>query len=184
MADPVGPAVSTVKIARAGAVSSSPPATAPTTNVCEPSARASNVHGDAHVESEAPSRAQSKLAPGVSEVANDSEVTTVDIATDASLGGQATLPDGPPEHARRVGDRETFLLRGRTLAEFIDRTKGEKWKALTEILGLDNIDGMRLDLQRARNDLRRAAGEARGTVTQRAEPLATRLKVSTWTPVH
>ena len=53
--------------------------------------------------------------------------------------------------------RETFLLRGRTLADFINKTKTEKWKALVEILGLDAIERLREDLQRARNDLRKKA---------------------------
>jgi energy-coupling factor transporter ATP-binding protein EcfA2 len=109
--------------------------------------------------------------------AKDGLDTSVEITTDGSLGGRAALPNGPPVHPRRIGERETFLLRGRTLAEFIDRTKGEKWKALTEILGLDSVDRLRLDLQRARNDLRRAARDARDAVKQRAEPLAARLKV-------
>ena len=56
--------------------------------------------------------------------------------------------------------RETFLLRGRTLADFINKTKTEKWKALVEILGLDAIESLREDLQRARNDLRKAAKTA------------------------
>ena len=41
--------------------------------------------------------------------------------------------------------RETFLLRGRTLADFINKTKTEKWKALVEILGLDAIERLRED---------------------------------------
>jgi hypothetical protein len=109
--------------------------------------------------------------------AKDGLTTSVEITTDGSLGGTATLQDGPPAAPQRVGERETFMLRGRTLAEFIDRTKGEKWKALTEILGLDAVDGLRLDLQRARNDLRRAAHDAKNAVKQRAEPLAARLNV-------
>jgi predicted ATPase len=109
--------------------------------------------------------------------ARDGLATSVEVATDGSLGGAATLPDGPPSAPRSIGDRETFLLRGRTLAEFIDRTKGEKWKALTEILGLDAVDALRLDLQRARNDLRRAARDARDAVKERAEPVAARLKI-------
>ncbi len=46
-----------------------------------------------------------------------------------------------------------MILRGRTLADFVDKTKGEKWKAFSELLGLEAIDRVRLDLQRARNDL-------------------------------
>ena len=56
--------------------------------------------------------------------------------------------------------RETFLLRGRTLADFINKTKTEKWKALVEILGLDAIESLREDLQRARNELRKSSKAA------------------------
>src|SRR4030095_10644427 len=37
------------------------------------------------------------------------------------------------------------------------KTKTEKWKALVEILGLDAIENLREDLQRARNELRKLA---------------------------
>ena len=56
--------------------------------------------------------------------------------------------------------QETFLLRGRTLADFINKTKTEKWKALVEILGLDAIERLREDLQRARNELRKESKAA------------------------
>ena len=76
--------------------------------------------------------------------------------------------------ARQAGQRETFLLRGRTLAEFIDRSKGEKWRVLAEILGLEAVDRVRLELQRARNDLRKEAKAARTAEKDRVAPIATR----------
>ena len=76
--------------------------------------------------------------------------TSVEIETDGGLSGRAVMSDGPPPPPRQAWQRETFLLRGRTLAEFIDRTKGEKWRVLAEILGLEAVDRVRLDLQRAR----------------------------------
>src|SRR4029450_13236125 len=65
------------------------------------------------------------------------------------------FPDERNAEALHAIRRETFLLRGRTLADFINKTKTEKWKALVEILGLDAIESLREDLQRARNDLRK-----------------------------
>ena len=62
-------------------------------------------------------------------------------------------------------------MRGRALAEFIDKTKGEKWQALSELLGLETIDRLRLDLQRARNDLSGQAESARGELSQRESAL-------------
>jgi energy-coupling factor transporter ATP-binding protein EcfA2 len=84
-------------------------------------------------------------------------VTSIEVLTNGTLGGKAVFPDErTPErfHALR---RETFLLRGRTLADFINKTKTEKWKALVDILGLDAIESIREDLQRARNELRKLA---------------------------
>ena len=84
-------------------------------------------------------------------------VTSIEVLTSGTLGGKAVFPDErTPErfHALR---RETFLLRGRTLADFINKTKTEKWKALVDILGLDAIESLREDLQRARNELRKLA---------------------------
>ena len=97
-------------------------------------------------------------------------VTSVEVLTSGTLGGKVVFPDErTPEmfHALR---RETFLLRGRTLADFINKTKTEKWKALVEILGLDAIESLREDLQRARNDLRKTskAAEEEARVYRRA----------------
>jgi energy-coupling factor transporter ATP-binding protein EcfA2 len=82
-------------------------------------------------------------------------VTSVEVVTNGSLGGKVVFPDERNIEAFRQIRRETFLLRGRTLADFINKTKTEKWKALVEILGLDAIEDLREDLQRARNELRK-----------------------------
>ena len=84
-------------------------------------------------------------------------VTSVEVHTNGSLGGKVMLPDERGAEIFQEIRRETFLLRGRTLADFINKTKTEKWKALVEILGLDAIERLREDLQRARNDLRKKA---------------------------
>jgi energy-coupling factor transporter ATP-binding protein EcfA2 len=85
----------------------------------------------------------------------DGGVTSVDVVTDGALGGQVVFPDERQPEAFEASRRETFLLRGRTLADFINKTKTEKWKALVQILGLDAIESLREDLQRARNELRK-----------------------------
>ena len=94
--------------------------------------------------------------------ANDATETTVDIETTGSLGGQATSETCTNMAAREIGLRETLVLRGRSLVEFIERPKAEKWKFLFEILGLGDVEQFRLDLQNASNAL---SGEAeRGAV--------------------
>lgn len=86
--------------------------------------------------------------------------TWVEIVTNGTLGGKAVFPDERPPETFQATRRETFLLRGRTLADFINKTKTEKWKALVEILGLDAIERLREDLQRVRNDLRKESKAA------------------------
>ncbi|MGH9335667.1 MAG: AAA family ATPase, partial [Vicinamibacteria bacterium] len=80
--------------------------------------------------------------------------TSVEIVTSGALGGKAVFPDERAPESFGIG-RETFLLRGRTLADFINKTKTEKWKALAELLGLDAIELLRQDLQRARTDIKK-----------------------------
>ncbi len=88
------------------------------------------------------------------------DVTSVEVFTNGTLGGKVAIPDERNAETFHVIRRETFLLRGRTLADFINKTKTEKWKALVEILGLDAIEGLREDLQRARNELRKLSKAA------------------------
>ena len=85
----------------------------------------------------------------------DNGETSVEVITSGALGGKVVFPDERPPDEFHALRRETFLLRGRTLADFINKTKTEKWKALVDILGLDAIESLREDLQRARNDLRK-----------------------------
>ena len=87
-------------------------------------------------------------------------VTSVEVITNGSLGGKVVFPDERDAASFQAIRRETFLLRGRTLADFINKTKTEKWKALVDILGLDEIERLREDLQRARNDLRKISKAA------------------------
>ena len=70
-------------------------------------------------------------------------VTSVEIHTNGALGGKVVFPDERNPEAFQHIRQETFLLRGRTLADFINKTKTEKWKALVEILGLDAIESLR-----------------------------------------
>jgi DNA repair exonuclease SbcCD ATPase subunit len=97
-------------------------------------------------------------------------VTSVEVLTSGTLGGKVVFPDERTPDMFNALRRETFLLRGRTLADFINKTKTEKWKALVEILGLDAIESLREDLQRARNDLRKTskAAEEEARVYRRA----------------
>jgi energy-coupling factor transporter ATP-binding protein EcfA2 len=87
-------------------------------------------------------------------------ITSVEVFTNGTLGGKVVFPDERNPDAFHAIRRETFLLRGRTLADFINKTKTEKWKALVDILGLDAIESLREDLQRARNDLRKKSKAA------------------------
>ncbi len=81
--------------------------------------------------------------------------TSVELVTSGGLGGKVAYPDERGPEAFGFASRETFLLRGRTLADFINKTKTEKWKALAELLGLDAIELLRQDLQRARSDVKK-----------------------------
>ncbi len=91
---------------------------------------------------------------------DDDGATSVEVVTNGTLGGKVDFPDERNPESFHAIRQETFLLRGRTLADFINKTKTEKWKALVEILGLDAIERLREDLQRARNDLRKESKAA------------------------
>ena len=99
-------------------------------------------------------------------------VTSVEVFTNGTLGGKVVFPDERNAEAFHAIRRETFLLRGRTLADFINKTKTEKWKALVDILGLDAIESLREDLQRARNDLRKKSKAAEEEVRTYLRALA------------
>ncbi len=99
-------------------------------------------------------------------------VTSVEVVTNGTLGGKVVFPDERNLEAFQAMRRETFLLRGRTLADFINKTKTEKWKALVEILGLDAIESLREDLQRVRNELRKESKAAEEQVQSYRRALA------------
>lgn len=108
--------------------------------------------------------------------ASADEQTSVTVQTTGVLGGSLE-PGGAPDARVRTAGRELYLLRGHTLTWFVERTKGEKWKALAELLGLDEIDQLRLDLQKARNELRDAAEAAVLDLKSAAAPLASKMSV-------
>lgn len=93
-------------------------------------------------------------------VARDRNETEVAVRTTGHLGGTATLAGGPSK-VRDAAARETFLLRGSTLAAFVDKTKHEKWAYLLDLLGIGDLENLREDLQYAANELaNRATGIA------------------------
>ncbi len=98
------------------------------------------------------------------------QATLVAIATNGELGGSCTLKS-PNKLAIEAASRETFLLRGRTIADFVDKSKGEKWSALQRLLGLGSIDELRTDLQKARSELKRSRDEATSKTEQTAAAL-------------
>jgi energy-coupling factor transporter ATP-binding protein EcfA2 len=97
----------------------------------------------------------------------------VAIGTNGDLGGACT-PKGPNKAAIEAAARETFLLRGRTIADFVDKSKGEKWGALQKLLGLGAIDELRTDLQKARSELKRTRDDAATKLKQAAAALVVR----------
>ena len=103
---------------------------------------------------------------------DEAGVTSVEVSTTGALGGNVVFPDERRPEAFQSIRRETFLLRGRTLADFINKTKTEKWKALVEILSLDDIESLREDLQRARNELRKESRSADEQVQSFRQALA------------
>ena len=99
------------------------------------------------------------MPSGTSAADGDGE-TSVEVVTSGELGGKVVFPDERGPEAFGIASRETFLLRGRTLADFINKTKTEKWKALAELLGLEAIELLRQDLQRVRTDIKKQAKAA------------------------
>jgi len=56
---------------------------------------------------------------------------------------------GQKPRVAETGDHIGVDSVGLSLADFINKTKTEKWKALAELLGLDAVELLRQDLQRA-----------------------------------
>ncbi|HUY07890.1 MAG TPA: AAA family ATPase [Candidatus Dormibacteraeota bacterium] len=109
--------------------------------------------------------------------AKGSLTTKVVIVTDGRLGGEVQHPDSPPQAAIEAGQNTPFLLRGRTLADFVDKRKAEKWKYLSDLLGLRAVDQLRLDLQTAMNDLKKALMATQQELRQR-ESMLTQFEVA------
>jgi hypothetical protein len=108
--------------------------------------------------------------------AGDGAATSVAVEMTGSLGGTLVLDGTLSPHVREAG-RETFVLRGRTLTAFVECTKGQKWKALADLLGLEEVDQLRLDLQRARNELRSEVDAAEGEFRAASRSIASSVQV-------
>jgi AAA15 family ATPase/GTPase len=61
--------------------------------------------------------------------------TRITVETTGRLSGKSDLEKAPAASAA-INPKENFILRGRTLAEFVDKTKGEKRTALCNGLAL------------------------------------------------
>ena len=90
--------------------------------------------------------------------ARDQVETKVAIRTNGMFGGEISSSTPPRSRLPGVEASELLMLRGRTLAHFVEKTKGEKWDALATLLGFDAIDHLRQDLRYVRNSLE---GEAK-----------------------
>ena len=102
--------------------------------------------------------------------------TSVTVQTTGVLGGTRVM-DGTLSAVVAEAGRETFLLRGRTLTSFVECTKGEKWRVLAELLGLQEVDQLRLDLQTVRNELRKIAEAAGKECHAASQALASKVEV-------
>lgn len=107
--------------------------------------------------------------------ASKDQTTEVKVETYGGTGGTVTYPARDGYQAGDSYSTETFLLRGRTLVEFVELPKAEKWKALIHILGLDDVDDLRLKLQRVKNELQREADGAESVQGTRAISLEERV---------
>lgn len=107
------------------------------------------------------------------QAADKKVIPSITIKTTGDLGGKCT-PKAPNASAIEAAARETFLLRGRTIADFVDKSKGEKWSALQRLLGLGGIDELRTDLQKARTELKRTRDDAADKLKQAAAGVVAR----------
>lgn len=113
---------------------------------------------------------------GLRHFGSDNNLTTsVYIETQGEATGTVTREKGPPTAALGLVQNELFLLRGHNLAEFIDRGKADKWKALVSMLGLEDAQELRQDLGRVKRDLKQRKEEA--TEQLRGRESAVRAKV-------
>jgi energy-coupling factor transporter ATP-binding protein EcfA2 len=109
--------------------------------------------------------------------------TTVEVETTGDCSGSVTLNDHPPSQALLLGRRETFLLRGQTITDFVNKRKGEKWEELVEILGLRNASTLRQDLKRARTELKRRSDDTEAELSARTATLGERVEDTSQTGV-
>ena len=99
-------------------------------------------------------------------------VTSVSVETTGSLGGRQAMPNARSSPWIPARVRDGFVLRGRTLSDFVEQPKAKKWVTLADILGLDAVDRLRLDLQTVRNQL----DDERSQRTQEVKRSATALR--------
>ena len=98
--------------------------------------------------------------------------TQVSVSTDGDLGGTVDMTSRTPALIAEIGKSEFPILRGRTLVDFVEQPKGEKYKTLAELLGFDAIDELRRDLQSAKNDLQHDLESAERLRSQKATALS------------
>lgn len=99
--------------------------------------------------------------------------TSVTVQTTGELGGRVTQDAEPPAEVVAAARREYCLLRGRDLSRFVEKTKAEKWGALSGILGLEPAEQLRADLYTARTNLRNAHKDAEDDLGKRADAIRT-----------
>jgi RecF/RecN/SMC N terminal domain len=107
--------------------------------------------------------------------ANGATQTQVKVATNGHLGGSQRAPaGGGPWLPAKV--RDNFVLRGRTLSEFVEQPKAQKWRTLADILGLQEVDAVRLDLQTVRNQVQDEADRTARETARKAAALKARVQ--------
>lgn len=105
---------------------------------------------------------------GLANAASHDEETSVVVQTTGELGGRVTSTVGPGPEVTAAAEHEYFLLRGRDLTDFVERTKREKWNALAGILGLEPAESFRRDLYTACTNLRSSEEAAQTELQDRA----------------
>ena len=77
------------------------------------------------------------------------------------MEGEITCKDGAPPISLSYHEGKLSSCAAGPWRISLTRPSRKKWKALAEILGLEEIEGLRQDLQRAHNDLRKDAKRRR-----------------------
>jgi energy-coupling factor transporter ATP-binding protein EcfA2 len=105
--------------------------------------------------------------------------TRVTVETDGHTGGTREGPtpaSSGPWGERRVPD--SIVLRGRTLSDFVEKPKADKFRTLATILGLADVDQLRMDLQTVRNQLADAREERVADLRAASVPLRDATRVA------